>query len=113
MRLFLSLDIQKGGAGSGGGQSGDLRGGQYAARAVIGSEKDGTPRYKYFKTKEEYDQFLKNHPEKAKQRSPEDTQKRTEKDSKQSMKHNLLLLKKKPVKKSLSKESFNDIRGPK
>lgn len=40
--------------------SGESKGGKYAARLQIGVEKDGSPMYKYFKTREEYEKYLKN-----------------------------------------------------
>lgn len=37
---------------------GEMRGGKYAARAQVGQNKDGSPRYKYFATQEEYKKYL-------------------------------------------------------
>ena len=39
---------------------GESKDGKYAARLQIGVEKDGSPMYKYFKTREEYETYLKN-----------------------------------------------------
>ena len=41
-------------------KSGELRGGKYAARVQTGVEKDGSPKYRYFKTEEEYSSYLKD-----------------------------------------------------
>jgi len=41
-------------------QTAQLRGGKYAARIQTGYEKDGSPQYRYFKTIEEYESYLKN-----------------------------------------------------
>lgn len=40
-------------------QTSEIRGGKYAARIQTGYEKDGSPKYRYFKTQEEYEQYLK------------------------------------------------------
>lgn len=82
MRLFIRHDLvkseQKGSADSskpvnahdGGstqsGGRGEQRGGHYVARTQIGYEKDGSPKYRYFKTEEEYETYLK-----GKGKSPE------------------------------------------
>lgn len=39
-------------------QTGETRGGKYVARVQIGTEKDGSPRYRYFKTQDEYESYL-------------------------------------------------------
>lgn len=39
-------------------KAGELRGGRYAARVQTGYEKDGSPKYRYFKTEEEYSSYL-------------------------------------------------------
>lgn len=54
-----------GGAKAGKGESalsggrGEQRGGKYVARIEIGYEKDGSPKYRYFKTEEEYEQYMR------------------------------------------------------
>lgn len=40
------------------GGKGEQRGGQYVARVQIGYEKDGSPKYRYFKSEEEYETYL-------------------------------------------------------
>ena len=40
-------------------QTSEVRGGKYAARVQIGIEKDGSPKYRYFKTQEEYESYMK------------------------------------------------------
>lgn len=39
-------------------QTSEVRGGDYAARVQEGYEKDGSPKYRYFKTQEEYEKYL-------------------------------------------------------
>jgi hypothetical protein len=41
------------------GGRGEQRGGAYVARVQIGYEKDGSPKYRYFKTEEDYEKYLK------------------------------------------------------
>jgi hypothetical protein len=50
--------VKKGGDGSGARQLGVSRGGNYVARVQIGYEKDNSPRYRYFKTLDEYKEYL-------------------------------------------------------
>ena len=61
MKLYLPKEtkVTKGGFGSGGGQVGASRGGNYVARVQMGYEKDNSPRYRYFKTLSEYKDYLK------------------------------------------------------
>lgn len=63
MLLYLRNDLLK----SEGGKSeksdkpsskGSQRGGAYVARSQVGYETDGSPKYRYFKTQEEYQSFL-------------------------------------------------------
>lgn len=67
MYLFLREDLvkseakQKADAGkpadvSGG--KGEQRGGRYIARVQIGYERDGSPKYRYFHSEEEYEAYL-------------------------------------------------------
>lgn len=59
MRLYLREDLIKSDAKSPApNKSGELRGGSYVARAQVGTEADGSPKYRYFKTQEEYDHYL-------------------------------------------------------
>tara|TARA_R100001244_G_scaffold53662_1_gene46574 strand:- start:15170 stop:15568 length:399 start_codon:yes stop_codon:yes gene_type:complete len=37
---------------------GEMRGGSFVARVVTGTDKDGSPQYRYFKTNEEYKSYL-------------------------------------------------------
>lgn len=39
-------------------QTSEVRGGKYAARVQEGYEKDGSPKYRYFKTQEEYEAYM-------------------------------------------------------
>jgi hypothetical protein len=48
------------------GGRGEQRGGAYVARVQVGYEKDGSPKYRYFKSNEDYETYLK-----GKGRSPE------------------------------------------
>lgn len=62
MRLYLREDLAKSASKTGKpaapSKSGEQRGGSYVARAQVGTEADGSPRYRYFKTQEEYDHYL-------------------------------------------------------
>lgn len=59
MRLYILHEpLSKGQSSE--DQTGEHRGGAYAARVQIGVEKDGSPMYKYFKTKEQYENYLKH-----------------------------------------------------
>jgi len=40
------------------GGRGEQRGGKYVARVQIGYEKDGSPKYRYFESEEEYEKYL-------------------------------------------------------
>lgn len=41
------------------GGRGEQRGGKYVARVQVGYEKDGSPKYRYFKTEEDYENYVK------------------------------------------------------
>lgn len=63
MSIYIRTDLVKGkkkdsDKAAAKNQQGEARGGEYAARLQIGYEKDGSPRYKYFKTLEERDKYL-------------------------------------------------------
>lgn len=64
MRLYLREDLvkseKKSDKPAAPSHAGEQRGGTYVARAQVGAEADGSPRYRYFKTQEEYDNFLGN-----------------------------------------------------
>jgi hypothetical protein len=72
-------------------QTGEARGGKYAARVQSGYEKDGSPKYRYFKTHKEYDAYMKgsgkkkDHEKKKKNREKESKEKH-EKEHKESTK---------------------------
>lgn len=57
MRYFLSDELL-GGFAKSDQQTGEQRGGKYAARVQIGIEKDGSPKYRYFESNEEYQEYL-------------------------------------------------------
>lgn len=56
MNLYLSKANPEG--RSSGDQQGEQRSGKYVARVQIGYEKDNSPKYRYFKTVEEYKKYL-------------------------------------------------------
>lgn len=72
MRLYLRDELMKseskdaGGKGPAISHTGEQRGGSYAARTHIGYEKDGSPKYRYFKTAQEYQTFLTENKKNAK-----------------------------------------------
>lgn len=41
-------------------KTGEQRGGTYVARVQVGYEHDGSPKYRYFKTEQEYESYLKD-----------------------------------------------------
>ncbi|NJL53705.1 hypothetical protein HC928_00270 [bacterium] len=122
MRLYIRNDLvksnkkdleQKAGAGkpadvSGG--KGEQRGGKYTARVQIGYEKDGSPKYRYFQTEEEYETYLqgkgrskesKKLEHKVKQEHAESTDKQTGRVVHQPASKKPGLLSKDKVSKSL------------
>lgn len=56
-------------------QTSEIRGGKYAARIQIGYEKDGSPKYRYFKTQEEYEKYLQGRGGKKKKKKDKDKRK--------------------------------------
>ena len=64
MSLFIRHNLKKGESSSkekpATQKQGEARGGNYVARVQVGYEKDGSPRYKYFKTIKERDEYLQN-----------------------------------------------------
>lgn len=93
------------------GGKGEQRGGQYVARVQIGYEKDGSPKYRYFKTEEEYETYLegrgksesaKKLEHKVKREHEESTDKHTGRVVHQPASKKPGLLAKDKVKKSLS-----------
>lgn len=91
---------------------GQLREGHYVARVQVGNEKDGSPKYRYFKTSQEYETYLKSPRAKGTHHVFSETvggsdlerkTKREHKESteKQQKRSNLLKPRKATVKKSL------------
>ena len=62
---------------------GAQKGGKYVARVQIGIEKDGSPMYRYFKSQEEYETYLKNQ---GKSKSAKDLEKKVKKEHEDSTK---------------------------
>lgn len=58
MQLFLSQHLEGFDLRKGEDQTGESRGGKYAARVQIGIEKDGSPKYRYFDSIEQYKAYL-------------------------------------------------------
>ena len=121
MLLYLRADLIKSESGGKAGSSkpadtsstkGEQRGGAYVARAQVGLDSDGSPKYRYFKTEEEYEAFMagrgkskagKELEHKVKQEHKESTEKQHEgsvKHQPASRSHSLLT-KEKPTEKSL------------
>jgi len=71
--LYLSDALVKGTS-----QTSELRGGKYAARHQEGLEADGSPKYRYFKTAAEYQEYLAG--KKKKSQKPGDKNKKRDKD---------------------------------
>lgn len=71
-------------------QVGETRGGSYAARVQIGTEKDGSPMYRYFKTKDQYQKYLKKQrsgktaESKERKKKAEELDEKVKKDRKES-----------------------------
>lgn len=59
----------------GASQTSELRGGKYAARVQEGYERDGSPKYRYFKTQEEYEDYLSGSGRKKKSKKKKDKDK--------------------------------------
>lgn len=60
---------------------GSQKGGKYVARVQIGIEKDGSPMYRYFRSEEEYETYLKNQ---GKSKSAKDLEKKVKKEHEES-----------------------------
>lgn len=111
MRLYLREDLIKSESKPGAdkkpatSKSGELRGGSYVARVQVGNESDGSPKYRYFKTQEEYDHYLGN--KKSEGTKLEDKVEKEHKESTKKQHHPDLLAidhdrkESKPVAKSL------------
>lgn len=70
--LFLSDVLAGWSLSKGEEQTSEVRGGKYAARVQEGYEKDGSPKYRYFKTQDEYDDYLKGAGKKKKSKESKD-----------------------------------------
>lgn len=117
MLLYLRNDLLKSEGAKAGSDKpvsasskGEQRGGQYVARAQVGYEKDGSAKYRYFKTEEEYQKFLggrnkseggKELDSKVKKEHKESTDKQKQGNKHQPASHGLLAKDKKPVEKSI------------
>lgn len=98
-------------------QTAELRGGKYAARVQEGYEKDGSPKYRYFKTQEEYDNYLsgksKKKPKKKKKKGSkkkEELQEKQEAERKEQKKKQSILFteaKKKKKEVETTKKSLH------
>lgn len=60
---------------------GSQRGGSYVARTQIGYEKDGSPQYRYFRSEEEYEAYLKKH---GKSKHADDLEEKLDKEQRES-----------------------------
>lgn len=58
--LLKSKDAKAGSNKPVAAKTGEQRGGSYVARVQVGYEKDGSPKYRYFKTEQEYEAYLKD-----------------------------------------------------
>lgn len=66
-------------------QTFEQRGGQHVARVQTGYEKDGSPRYKYFKTQDEYRKYMETKGGKGKNKADsKKLKKKTDKERKSS-----------------------------
>lgn len=82
MKLFLSEDWQ--GFAKSKKQTHEIRGGKYAARVQIGYEKDGSPKYRYFESQDEYESYLQGR--KGKKKSDDSDKKKKREDLKDKTK---------------------------
>ena len=73
---------------------GELRGGNYIRRVVTGTDKDGSPQYRYIRTPEEYESYLEGQ-NKAKKES------KKQKERGEELAQKTRGAKKKPAKESL------------
>lgn len=60
---------------------GEQRGGDYIARIQIGYERDGSPKYRYFKSEEEYESYLSSRGRSKSAKQLEDKVKKEHKES--------------------------------
>jgi hypothetical protein len=107
MKLYLDINLIKAKA-----ERGKEKGGSWLKRVVTGTDKDGSPQYRYLRTADEVAAYEKNHGEsekedKADTKKTHEKQKREHKeieektDSKEKKKPSLLVKDKKKVEKSL------------
>jgi hypothetical protein len=91
MRLYLRHDLLKSESddkkSSTPSSKGEQRGGQYVARAQVGLNTDGTPKYRYFNSEEEYESFLANKGKTAGGKKLEDKVKKEHKESTEKQSH--------------------------
>lgn len=73
-------------------KEGGIKGGKYVARVAIGYDKDNRPRYRYFKTVQEQQDFVRRHSQELSEKN-----KKKDKDKKKT---------KKPAPKTPSKDSL-------
>lgn len=88
MDLFLSNSCQ--GFAKSKAQTNEVRGGKYAARVQIGYERDGSPKYRYFESQDEYESYLqgkkgrKGEDKRDKKKAQEDLKDKTKEEQKKS-----------------------------
>lgn len=87
-------------------QTGETRGGKYAARVQIGIEKDGSPRYRYFQTMEQYKAYLEGRGEKKERQAK---QKKRSEDLKSRVKKERDSSKEKQQKAAKEKKSDDSV----
>jgi hypothetical protein len=85
--LYLRSDLYKGDpAKPKVSHKGEQKGGKYVARAQVGTNNDGSPKYRYFSTEKEYETYLEGRgrtpSQHAKDRELETKVKEEQKDSK-------------------------------
>lgn len=90
MRLYLRSELFKSEGKPAG--AGSMRGGKYFARVQNGTDADGSPKYRYFESKEAYDAFLhgKERGESAKKLDTKVKEEHKESTEKQQKKPSLL-----------------------
>lgn len=112
MLLYLRNDLLKSesDAKPKASKKGEQRGGDYVARAQVGYDKDGSAKYRYFDSEEEYQSFLsakgrskgaKELESKVKKEHEESSDKQKQGNKHQPTRKPGLLVKDKPVAKSI------------
>lgn len=64
-------------------KTGETRGGTYVARVQNGYDKDGSPQYRYFRTEEDYETYLRNKGKSASAKKLEEKVKKEHETSKE------------------------------